>query len=95
MRYWFKSYGNFAEWVDFPIGGVALGRVCAQPAKHACLVLPLFSISCTSRLEAQLEAQLEAWLEAQLEAQLDAQLEAQLQAQLEAQMEALCCQGSF
>ena len=26
---WFKSYGHFAEGVDLPVGGVALGRVCA------------------------------------------------------------------
>ena len=26
--YWFKSYGDFAEWVDLPTGVVASGRVC-------------------------------------------------------------------
>ena len=27
--YWFKSYGDFAEWVDFATGGASLGRVFA------------------------------------------------------------------
>ena len=34
LLYWFKSYGDWAEWVDLPTGGVAWGRVC--PA--ACAV---------------------------------------------------------
>ena len=29
LLYWFKSYSDFAEWVDLPTGGVASGRVCA------------------------------------------------------------------
>ena len=29
LLYWFKSYSDFAEWVDLPTGGVALGKVCA------------------------------------------------------------------
>ena len=29
LLYWFKSFSDFAEWVDLPTGGVASGRVCA------------------------------------------------------------------
>ena len=42
LLYWFRSYSNFSEWVDFPNDGASSGRVCAlQPAQQACISLCL------------------------------------------------------
>ena len=39
MHYWFKSYGNFAEWVDFAhwLGFIGKG-LRLQPAQQACFL---------------------------------------------------------
>ena len=39
LHKWFKSYGNFTEWADFPIGGVVIRSVCAHPGKLAGFIL--------------------------------------------------------
>ena len=37
--YWFKSYNNFAELVDFAFGGAsAMEGLRLQPAQQACLM---------------------------------------------------------
>ena len=38
LLYWFKSYSDFAEWVDLPTGGVASGRVCACALARGLIV---------------------------------------------------------
>ena len=37
LQYWFKSYGIFAEWVDFAHWWSFIGKgLCLQPAQQAC-----------------------------------------------------------
>ena len=53
LHYWFKSYGNFDEWVDFACR-VALGRVFAHPAKGlvSCVIqhtLNFVALDCLSQ----------------------------------------------
>ena len=38
MHYWFKSYGDFAEWVDFAHWWSFIGKgLRLQPAQQACI----------------------------------------------------------
>ena len=38
--YWFKSYGDFAEWVDFVYWWSCIGKgLRLQPAQQACLLV--------------------------------------------------------
>ena len=37
LHYWFKSYGNFAEWMNFAYWWSFIGKdLRRQPAQHAC-----------------------------------------------------------
>ena len=39
MQYWFQSYGNFAEWVDFAYRWSCIGKsLRLQPAQQACYI---------------------------------------------------------
>ena len=38
LHYWFKSYGDYAEWVNFAHWWSFIGKgLCLQPAQQACL----------------------------------------------------------
>ena len=43
-HYWFKSYGNFAEWVNFVYWWRYIGKgLRLQPAQQACLLLQILA----------------------------------------------------
>ena len=45
LHYWFKSYGDFAEWVDFAHWWRFIGKgLRLQPAQQACLILKPCSV---------------------------------------------------
>ena len=45
LHNWLNNYGNFAEAWILPIAGVESERVCTQPAKQACFISALCSLS--------------------------------------------------